>query len=70
MQKISLHKSLHIRYSGLCDKDGCGYNSYRLGARDFYGPGLAVDTSQPLTVVTQFHTDDGTHLGGLVEIRR
>lgn len=60
------------RYSGVCDKDGCDYNSYRLGAHNFYGlgPHNAVDTSRPLTVVTQFLTSNGTDEGDLVEIRR
>lgn len=41
--------------NGLCDKNGCGDNPYRhRGAKDFYGPGLKVDTSRPFTVVTQF----------------
>ena len=60
------------RYMGVCDKDGCDYNPYRVGARQFYGPGggFALDTSKPLTVVTQFLTDDGTDDGTLVEVRR
>merc|ERR1719222_240852 len=60
------------RYNGMCDKDGCDYNSYRMGAHDFYGAGSAfgVDTTKPLTVVTQFLTTDGTDSGDLSEIRR
>jgi cellulose 1,4-beta-cellobiosidase len=42
------------RYSGLCDKDGCDFNSYRMGVRDFYGPGKTLDTTKKMTVVTQF----------------
>lgn len=38
----------------VCDKDGCGFNSYRLGVRDFYGPGATLDTNKKMTVVTQF----------------
>ena len=56
--------------SGVCDKNGCGINTYGLGNPSFYGPGLAVDTSRPFTVVTQFLTDDGTTSGTLTEIKR
>jgi len=60
------------RYSGLCDKDGCDFNAYRMGAQQFYGAGpeFEVDTTKPLTVVTQFITSDGTDDGDLAEIRR
>merc|ERR1712066_101248 len=60
------------RYKGLCDKDGCDYNSYRMGTPDFYGAGadFAVDSSRPVTVVTQFLTTDGTDTGDLAEVRR
>ncbi|KAK0710183.1 concanavalin A-like lectin/glucanase domain-containing protein, partial [Lasiosphaeria miniovina] len=55
---------------GVCDKDGCGLNTFGLGNPDYYGPGLTVDTSRPFTVVTQFLTSDNTTAGDLVEIRR
>ncbi|KAF2019997.1 glycoside hydrolase family 7 protein [Aaosphaeria arxii CBS 175.79] len=42
------------RYDGICDKDGCDFNSYRMGVKDFYGPGATLDTSKKMTVVTQF----------------
>ncbi|KAF2013628.1 carbohydrate-binding module family 1 protein [Aaosphaeria arxii CBS 175.79] len=58
------------RYSGICDKDGCDFNSYRMGDKSFYGPGAKVDTKKPFTVVTQFITSDGTDTGKLSEIRR
>jgi len=60
------------RYQGLCDKDGCDSNPYRYGVLDFYGPGpeFDVDTTKPVTVITQFITDDGTDAGDLSEIRR
>ena len=58
------------RYSGLCDPDGCDFNSYRMGETSFYGPGGTVDTSSKFTIVTQFITDDGTSSGTLSEIRR
>lgn len=58
------------RYSGICDKDGCDFNSYRQGDKTFYGPGLTVDTKKKFSVVTQFVTKDGTDTGALSEIRR
>ncbi|KAB5588948.1 Glycosyl hydrolase family 7 protein [Ceratobasidium theobromae] len=53
-----------------CDQAGCDFNSYRMGDTSFYGKGLTVDTSQKITVVTQFITADGTATGALSEIRR
>lgn len=60
------------RYAGMCDKDGCDFQTYRLGNTSFYGPGTAftLDTTRPFTLVTQFLTEDGTDDGKLVEIRR
>ncbi|PVF94990.1 glycoside hydrolase [Serendipita vermifera] len=58
------------RYGGVCDKDGCDFNSYRMGDTSFLGPGSTVDTTKKLTVVTQFITSDGTANGALTEIRR
>jgi len=58
------------RYGGVCDKDGCDFNSWRMGNQKFFGKNLQVDTTQPFTVVTQFITSDGTSNGDLVEIRR
>ena len=55
------------RYAGSCDADGCDFNSYRQGQRDFYGPGMTVDTKQKITVVTQFIKGSG---GDLEAIRR
>nr|BAF57313.1 putative glycosyl hydrolase family7 [uncultured symbiotic protist of Reticulitermes speratus] len=52
------------RYNGICDKDGCDFNSWRWGNKTFFGPGLTVDSSKPVTVVTQFIGDP------LTEIRR
>lgn len=60
----------HEHYMGMCDRDGCDFNPYRLGATDFYGPGKTVDTTQPMTVVTQFLTEDGTDEGRLAEVKR
>ncbi|KIN02410.1 carbohydrate-binding module family 1 protein [Oidiodendron maius Zn] len=58
------------RYAGTCDPDGCDFNPYRLGNTTFYGPGKTIDTTKPLTVVTQFITSDGTSTGTLSEIKR
>ncbi|KAG9400022.1 hypothetical protein AC1031_010943 [Aphanomyces cochlioides] len=60
------------RYSGVCDKDGCDFNPYRMNNHTFYGPGskFAVDSTKPVTVVTQFITGDNTANGNLVEVRR
>ena len=45
------------RFAGVCDKDGCDFNPYRLGHHSFYQQnGTSVDTSRPFTVVTQFIT--------------
>jgi len=60
------------RYMGVCDKDGCDFNAYRMGHERHYGAGsdFEVDSTKPLTVVTQFVTSDGTDTGDLVDIRR
>jgi len=60
------------RYDGVCDKDGCDFHTWRMGNQTFFGPNgeFAVDTSKPMTVVTQFITHDGTDTGDLVEMRR
>jgi len=60
------------RYDGVCDKDGCDLAPYRLGEHNFYGPGsqFTVDSTQPMTVITQFITEDGTDNSDVVEIKR
>jgi len=60
------------RYDGVCDKDGCDINPYRMGNRMFFGRGseYEVDTLKPVTVVTQFLTTDGTDDGQLSEMVR
>lgn len=57
------------RYAGDCDPDGCDFNSYRQGNTTFYGPSssFTVDSSQKVTVVTQFITGSS---GVLSEIKR
>ncbi|KAH6665748.1 glycoside hydrolase family 7 protein [Halenospora varia] len=42
-----------------CDKNGCGYNPYASGQRNFWGSGKTVDTSKPFTVITQFAGSGG-----------
>ena len=50
---------------------GPGVNA-GLGATGFFGPGsnYTLDSTKPMTVVTQFITSDGTDAGDLVEMRR
>ncbi|KAH8669633.1 cellulose 1,4-beta-cellobiosidase precursor [Tricladium varicosporioides] len=55
---------------GPCDFEGCTMNPYRMGDKEFFGPGKKVDTNKKFTVVTQFITDDSTDTGILVEIKR
>ena len=60
------------RYASKCDADGCDINTYRMGNLNFYGPGssFTIDTTKPITVITQFLTNTGTNSGTLVEIKR
>ncbi len=60
------------RHTGVCDKDGCDFNPYRLGDKTFFGPSpnFTIDTTQKFTVVTQFLTSNGTDSGELFEISR
>ncbi|KAF5354177.1 hypothetical protein D9756_007080 [Leucocoprinus leucothites] len=62
--------AIESRYDGLCDPDGCDFNSFRMGDQSFYGEGKTVDTSSKFTVVTQFLTSDNSTSGTLSEIRR
>ncbi|KAH6843080.1 glycoside hydrolase [Chaetomium sp. MPI-CAGE-AT-0009] len=55
------------RYAGTCDPDGCDFNAYRQGIKDFYGPGMTVDTNKKFTVVTQFIKGSD---GQLADIKR
>ncbi|KAL2146753.1 hypothetical protein VTI28DRAFT_2588 [Corynascus sepedonium] len=55
------------RYGGTCDPDGCDFNTYRQGVKNFYGPGMTVDTKKKFTVVTQFLKGSD---GNLSEIKR
>jgi len=60
------------RFDGACDKNGCDFQTFRLGNTSFYGPGSSfkLDSTKKMTVVTQFITDDGTDTGKLTEMRR
>ncbi|PGG99346.1 hypothetical protein AJ80_09384 [Polytolypa hystricis UAMH7299] len=53
---------------GVCDKNGCGFNPYRVENKDYYGLGLQVDTSRPFTVVTQFPADRRGNLQSIVRL--
>ena len=53
----SLAWTLHPCLGNDCDKSGADANSYRQGYHDFYGPGKTIDTTQPMTVITQFIGD-------------
>ncbi|PYH97044.1 putative endo-beta-1,4-glucanase celB [Aspergillus ellipticus CBS 707.79] len=64
------HYAAHPCIADKCSSSGCIFNPYLAGARSFWGLGLDVDTSRPLTVITQFLTDDNKTSGVLVEIRR
>lgn len=60
------------KYNGVCDKDGCDFNPYRMGNKGYYGTGanFSVDTARKFTVVTQFVTEGDSTDGKLKEIRR
>jgi cellulase len=53
-----------------CDPNGCGFNPYAQGVHGYYGNGGTVDTLKPMTVITQFYTNDNTVTGTLSEVRR
>ena len=55
--------------TGVCDQIGCGINPYR-SDESFYGYHDTVDTTKPLTVVTQFYTNNNKASGTLNQIRR
>ena len=50
------------RFSGMCDRNGCDIQPHRLGTHNFFGPGsdFQIDSTKPLTVTTQFITNDCT----------
>ena len=51
------------RHDSACDKEGCDLNSYRMGNTTFLGEGMTGDTTQTITVFTQFITSDNTTSG-------
>ncbi|KAI1326584.1 glycoside hydrolase family 7 protein [Xylariaceae sp. FL0255] len=53
--------------TGICDKNGCGWNSYRLNQSDYYGAeaNFSVNTTKPFTVVTQFPANANGTLTGI-----
>lgn len=57
-------------FEGVCDKNGCGWNPYRINQTDFYGrgSGFDVDTNKKLTVVTQFPADSNGKLKEIVRL--
>jgi cellulose 1,4-beta-cellobiosidase len=69
-QRCSGTQCNNPRYEGLCDPDGCDFNSFRQGDKSYYGPGKTIDTSKKMTVVTQFITDNNSSTGNLIEMRR
>jgi len=60
------------RFKGVCDKNGCDIQPYRLKEKKFWGVGkdFTVDSSKPVTVTTQFITNDGTDEGQIVEVKQ
>merc|ERR1712048_1505941 len=62
------------RFKGVCDKNGCDIQSNRLNGKDakFWGPGSdnKINSQQPVTVTTQFITDDGTDNGQVTQVRQ
>merc|ERR1712137_1385142 len=60
------------RFKGVCDKNGCDIQPYRLKEKHFWGKGkhFQVDSSKPVTVTTQLITNDGTDEGEIVEVKQ
>lgn len=56
------------RYNFICDKDGCDFNLYCFGNREFYGFGKMVDMIRFFIIVIQFVIDDGIDSGNLKSI--
>jgi len=53
------------RFKSVADRDGCDINAFRMGERNFYGPGaqFQVNTEMPFKVVTRFHAPAGELTG-------
>jgi len=60
------------RFNGVCDKNGCDMQSFRLGEKTLFGPGseFQIDSTKPVQVTTQFITDDNTDSGNLVAVKQ
>jgi len=62
------------RFKGVCDKNGCDIQNIRFNGLEskFYGPGpdFKIDSLKPVTVTTQFLTDDGTDSGTINEVKQ
>ncbi len=66
---LYLCSGAECEFEGVCDKNGCAWNPYRVNITDYYGRGeqFKVNTLKPFTVITQFPTGPN---GKLKEIRR
>jgi len=53
---------------GICDKDGCAYNPWRFDNYESYGLGLAVDTTRPFTVISQYPANEDGSLAAYVRM--
>ncbi|TEB34739.1 cellobiohydrolase [Coprinellus micaceus] len=58
LQRCSGTECNSPRYAGLCDPDGCDFNSYRQGHKTYYGPGQFVDTTKKMTI-RRLYVQDG-----------
>ena len=60
------------RFKGLCDKNGCDIQPKRLVQTNFFGSSssFTIDSTKPITVTTQFITNDGTDHGKLTEVKQ
>jgi cellulose 1,4-beta-cellobiosidase len=54
----------------VCDKSGADFNPNRVGNTKFYGPGsgFTIDTTKPITVITQFPTDASGKINKVIRI--
>ena len=66
---LYLCEGVECEYEGVCDKNGCAWNPYRVNITNYYGNSdqFKVDTRRPFTVITQFPAGAD---GKLKEIRR
>ncbi|GAB1316471.1 Endoglucanase EG-1 [Madurella fahalii] len=53
---LYLCEGAECEFDGVCDKNGCAWNPWRVNVTDYYGNSDAfkVDTRRPFTVITQF----------------